>query len=79
MLFEESIDKRKIAIASEALSDCDLFIATGTSASVPPASGFVEYARKNGANTVIINTRSIKDKDHPIARFYATEYIGKAE
>ncbi len=79
VLFEESIDEEKMAMVSEALFDCDLFVAIGTSASVPPANGFVEAAWKNGANTVFINARSIKEKNHPTARFYAAEYIGKAE
>jgi NAD-dependent deacetylase len=37
------------------LSDCDLFIAIGTSGQVYPAAGFVRHARAHGATTVEIN------------------------
>ena len=38
-----------------ALSDCDLFVAIGTSGNVYPAAGFVEIARQFGAETLEIN------------------------
>jgi NAD-dependent deacetylase len=37
------------------LSDCDLFIAIGTSGLVYPAAGFVRHARLSGATTLEIN------------------------
>ena len=38
-----------------ALEECDLFIAIGTSGNVYPAAGFVQQARHNGAHTIEIN------------------------
>ncbi|MEM8563888.1 MAG: NAD-dependent deacylase [Pseudomonadota bacterium] len=42
------------------LSDCDLFIAIGTSGQVYPAAGFVQIARAAGATAIEIN-REISD------------------
>ena len=39
----------------DALSECDLFVAVGTSGNVYPAAGFVEFAGKSGAETVELN------------------------
>ena len=39
----------------QALADCDLFIAIGTSGHVYPAAGFVSVARAAGAHTVELN------------------------
>ena len=39
----------------EALNECDLFIAIGTSGSVYPAAGFVQTANSNGARTIEMN------------------------
>jgi NAD-dependent deacetylase len=40
---------------AEALADCDLFVAIGTSGEVYPAAGFVEEASSFGAETLEIN------------------------
>ena len=42
------------------LSECDLFVAIGTSGLVYPAAGFVRHARLSGATTVEIN-RELSD------------------
>lgn len=42
-------------IIYQTLSDCDLFVAIGTSGNVYPAAGFVEQASLAGAHTVEIN------------------------
>jgi NAD-dependent protein deacetylase/lipoamidase len=39
----------------DALEQCDLFVAIGTSGHVYPAAGFVEVANKSGAETIEIN------------------------
>jgi NAD-dependent deacetylase len=39
----------------QALSDCDLFIAIGTSGTVYPAAGFSAVARNHGAYTIEVN------------------------
>lgn len=41
----------------EALLQCDLFVAIGTSGTVYPAAGFVEVARRSGAYCVEINLK----------------------
>ena len=44
---------------TEALENCDVFVAIGTSGQVYPAAGFVEVAKAWDAKTILIN------KDHP--------------
>ena len=39
----------------EALADCALFVAIGTSGNVYPAAGFVLEAKQNGAKTILLN------------------------
>ena len=39
----------------QALAECDLFVAIGTSGNVYPAAGFVQMANQAGANTLEIN------------------------
>jgi NAD-dependent deacetylase len=52
--FGESLDRRDVA-AADALTECDVFIAAGTSAIVYPAAGLVHTARAHGAFTVELN------------------------
>jgi NAD-dependent deacetylase len=52
--FGESLDPHDVE-AADALSNCDVFIAAGTSAVVYPAAGFVHAARARGAFTVELN------------------------
>ncbi|MBB1270857.1 NAD-dependent deacylase [Shewanella sp. SR44-3] len=56
----------------DALEECDLFIAIGTSGTVYPAAGFVDIARHQGAHTLEVNI----DKT-PHSQF-AAHLIGKA-
>ena len=42
----------------QALSECDLFIAIGTSGNVYPAAGFVQIANQAGARTLEINLQA---------------------
>ena len=42
----------------KALSQCDLFIAIGTSGLVYPAAGFVQLAKHAGARTIEVNLES---------------------
>lgn len=55
--FGESLDPGDTRRASAA-SSCDVFIATGTSAVVYPAAGFIGEARARGAFSVEINTEA---------------------
>jgi NAD-dependent deacetylase len=52
--FGETLDAEAVARAVDA-SECDVFIAIGTSAVVYPAAGFIDLARRAGAFTVEIN------------------------
>ncbi|HDZ09396.1 Sir2 family NAD+-dependent deacetylase [Pseudohongiella sp.] len=47
-----------MAKITKALTQCDLFIAIGTSGNVYPAAGFFELAREHGAHTVELNLES---------------------
>ena len=47
----------------QALEECDLFVAIGTSGHVYPAAGFVETALSGGAHTVEINLESSAASD----------------
>lgn len=73
VLFSESIPESALIQAVEALLECDLFIAVGTSGVVWPAAQFVQVAAQQGAHTININIESAEDS------IYAEEYIGKAE
>ncbi|WP_163937117.1 Sir2 family NAD+-dependent deacetylase [Paraferrimonas sp. SM1919] len=47
----------------QALSQCDLFIAIGTSGEVYPAAGFVSLANQAGATTVEVNLAPSRNND----------------
>ena len=48
----------------QALNDCDLFIAIGTSGEVYPAAGFMQLARMAGAKTLELNLQSTGRSNH---------------
>ena len=66
VLYEEPLDERTTASALIALSQADLLIVAGTSLSVYPAAGFLNYFF--GDNIVVINKESV-----PIRRKIALE------
>ena len=49
---------------SDALDNCDLFLAIGTSGTVYPAAGFVAEARRAGAHTVELNLEPSEGASH---------------
>jgi NAD-dependent deacetylase len=53
--FGEALDPGTVEQATDASSECDVFITIGTSSIVYPAAGFVDLARRAGAFTVEIN------------------------
>jgi NAD-dependent deacetylase len=53
--FGQSMPEHAMARAQEWASDCDLFLAIGSSLVVWPAAGFPLQAKKNGAALVIVN------------------------
>jgi NAD-dependent deacetylase len=66
--FGESLAREDVEAALDA-TRCDVFIAVGTSAVVPPAAGFVDDARRRGAITAEINleaTPATASVDHAI-------------
>ena len=64
VLYEESLDNRVLELSVAAISQADMLIVAGTSLTVYPASGLINYFR--GENLVLIN------RD-------ATPYDGKAD
>ena len=55
ILFEENLDPEVIDAAVAAASDCDVFLAVGTSLGVYPAAGLLPLALRSGARAVIVN------------------------
>ena len=55
VMFGEPIPVAAEHAAKQALRDCDLFVAIGTSGTVAPASSFVRWVALNGARTVLLN------------------------
>jgi len=53
--FGQALDPATLRRAVAAASGCDLMIAVGTSLTVHPAAGLVEYAARAGARVVIVN------------------------
>ena len=56
--FGESIPTRALLTAEQAATDCDAFLAIGTSALVYPAAGLAERALRSGAVVIEINPDS---------------------
>ena len=55
VLFGELIPPEAEYTAKQALRDCDLFVAIGTSGTVWPAASFVRWAELNGARRILLN------------------------
>jgi NAD-dependent deacetylase len=53
--FGEAIPARALLLADQAATDCDAFLAIGTSALVYPAAGLAERALRSGAAVIEIN------------------------
>jgi NAD-dependent deacetylase len=53
--FGESLPAAALQAAQDVLTECDLFLAIGTSGSVQPAASFAFQARAAGARVVIVN------------------------
>jgi NAD-dependent deacetylase len=53
--FGQPLDPAVIRRADEATSDCDVFLAVGTTLGVHPAAGFAPLAKRHGAALVILN------------------------
>ena len=55
VLFDEFLSADTERAAKEALRNCELFFAVGTSGSVAPASNYVRSAKFEGARTIYVN------------------------
>ncbi|MGH3648775.1 MAG: SIR2 family NAD-dependent protein deacylase [Micromonosporaceae bacterium] len=55
--FGQALDPSVLRRAVAAASECDLFLAVGTSLTVQPAAGLVEIAQHSGARIVIVNAQ----------------------
>ena len=53
--FGQSLDRAVLAAAVDAASDCDVFLAVGSSLRVQPVAGLVPLAQQSGAEVVIVN------------------------
>jgi NAD-dependent deacetylase len=55
--FGQPLDPAVISAAVTAASDCDLFLAIGSSLTVQPAAGLCEVAVRSGARLVVVNAQ----------------------
>ena len=53
--FGQALDPAVIEAAAEAATDCDVFLAVGTSLTVHPAAGLTDLASGAGARVVVVN------------------------
>lgn len=75
VLFDEMIPVDAERATKNALRDCDLFVAIGTSGTVSPASNFVRAAEFEGARTIFVNLTPM-DPPNPA---FDQQVLGKAE
>jgi NAD-dependent deacetylase len=74
--FGQELDSEVIAAAAEAASDCDVFMAVGTSLTVHPAAGLTDIAAAFGARIVVVNAEFTPYD--PLADLVVRERIGTA-
>jgi NAD-dependent deacetylase len=74
--FGQELDDEVIAAAAEAASDCDVFMAVGTSLTVHPAAGLTDVAAVAGARIVVVNAE--QTPYDPLADLVVRERIGSA-
>jgi NAD-dependent deacetylase len=53
--FGQELDPGVLAAAAQAASDCDVFLAVGTSLTVHPAAGLTDLAAASGARIAVVN------------------------
>ncbi len=74
--FGQELDERVLAGAAEAVADCDVFLAVGTSLQVWPVAGLTEIAAASGARVVVVNAEPTPFDD--LADLVVREPIGTA-
>ena len=75
VLFHEMLPPIALDQSYEAMQNCDLFLAVGTSGTVAPASLFVQSAKLLGAETVSVNLAA----NSPRNPHFTREVVGRAE
>ena len=53
--FGQALDPAVVEAAAQAATDCDVFLAVGTSLTVHPAAGLTDLAAQSGARVVVVN------------------------
>jgi NAD-dependent deacetylase len=74
--FGQALDPAVIDAAVAAATDCDVFLAVGTSLTVHPAAGLTDLAAAHGARVVVVNAEPTPYDD--LADLVVTEPIGLA-
>jgi NAD-dependent deacetylase len=74
--FGQALDPGVVAAAAEAATDCDVFLAVGTSLQVWPVAGLTEIAAAHGARIAIVNAEPTPFDD--LADLVVREPIGTA-
>ena len=74
-LFNEALPLDELHRVKQALRECDLFLAVGTSGVVAPASEFVRGAAYNRARTIMVNLTPMETRN----AYFGEEYLGRAE
>jgi len=76
VLFDEILSVSAESAAKQALRECGLYIAVGTSGGkASPASSFARAADYGGARTIFVNLEPID----PPSRYFHEVYLGRAE
>lgn len=75
VMFDEPLPVDAEWRCKQALRDCDLFVAVGTSGTVTPAANFVRSAKYAGARTLLVNLEAMVPR-HPD---FDEEVLGRAE
>jgi NAD-dependent deacetylase len=72
--FGEMLDERVVEACTAAATDCDVFLAVGTSLQVWPAAGLADLAVRSGARLVVVNAQGTPYDD--VADLVVREPIG---
>jgi NAD-dependent deacetylase len=75
VLFDEMLPVDAERQAKQALRECDLFLAVGTSGTVSPASNFVRSAEYAGARTIYVNLEPMTPRNPA----FREVHLGRAE
>ena len=72
--FGQALDPAVVEAAVAAATDCDVFLAVGTSLTVHPAAGLTDLAQQSGARVVVVNAEPTPYDD--LADLVVREPIG---